>query len=88
VTREWLPINTLPAPGLRPGRVFVLVEGERDHSGLRWLRQEAGIASTWNDGFDPADIRHIELKGDMDRGSGAVTHWLPIELPRFPERTL
>jgi hypothetical protein len=81
---EWMPINTLPPPGERPGRVFVLVEGEKDHSGNRWMRKEVGIAATWNEGFNPEDIRFIEKKGDMDRGSGAVTHWLPINLPPFP----
>lgn len=84
--REWKPIDTLPPPGERPGRVFVIVEGERYHSDKRWLRQHAGIASTWNEGFDAGDIAHLEDRGDMDQGSGRVTHWLPIDLPKFPSR--
>lgn len=84
MSEEWLPISVLPAPGARPGRVFVLVEGEKFHSGMRWLRQEAGIAATHNEGFDPVDIAFIEKRGDMDRGSGEVTHWLPINLPKYP----
>lgn len=81
---EWMSIETLPPPDERPGRVFVLVQGERDHSGVRWLRQEAGIAGTDNDGFVRCDIAHIEKRGDMDPGSGVVTHWLRINFPIFP----
>lgn len=85
---DWIPIAELPPPGDRPGRVFVLVEGEKHHSGKFWLRQFAGIAATWNEGFDPIDIDHIESRGDMDAGTGLVTHWLPIMLPNFPRRPL
>ena len=83
---EWMPIETLPPPGERPGRTFVLVEGEKHHSGVRWLRQHAGIAATDNEGFDKVDIYYIEDRGDMDQGTGVVTHWLPINLPPFPRR--
>jgi hypothetical protein len=85
---EWKPIETLPAPGERPGRVFVLIEGEKFHSGARWLRQQAGIAATWNEGFDEKDMAYLEELGDMDTGTGKVTHWLPINLPRFPRRPI
>lgn len=80
----WRTIDTLPPPGERPGRVFVIVEGEKCHSGICWRRQEAGIAATQNDGFSETDIAYLERRGDMDRGSGNVTHWLPINLPHFP----
>jgi len=83
---EWKPIETLPPPGERPGRVFVLVEGGKHHSGGHWLRQHAGIAATWNDGFNPRDLAYLEEVGDMDEGTGRVTHWLPINLPHFPSR--
>jgi len=68
--------------------VFVLVEGCKEHSGLRWRRQEVGIAATWNDGFDPKHIAFIERLGDMDEGTGEVTHWLPIDLPNYPSKAL
>lgn len=85
---EWKPIETLPPPGDRPGRVFVLVEGEKNHCGVRWVRQHAGIAATHNEGFDEVDMAYIEERGDMDEGTGRVTHWLPINLPNFPRREL
>ena len=82
--REWLDIGTLPPPGMRPGRVFVVVEGRKWHSDKSWMRQNAGIAATHNEGFDEVDIAHIEARGDMDQGTGKVTHWLPIDFPNFP----
>lgn len=85
MTREWKPIDTLPEPGNRPGRVFVIVEGSSFHSGNEWRRQMAGIAATSNDGFDAFDIAYLERRGDMEKGSGRVTHWLPIDLPNFPK---
>lgn len=82
---EWMPIETLPPPGERPGRVFALVQGTRCHHGTGpWLRQEFGIAATWNEGIEEADVRLIEKRGDMDPHTGTVTHWLPINLPNFP----
>ena len=42
----WQAIETLPPPGERPGRVFVIVEGSKSHSGVCWRRQEVGIAAT------------------------------------------
>ena len=81
----WQAIETLPPPGERPGRVFVIVEGSKSHSGVCWRRQEVGIAATQNDGFSERDIAYLEHGGDMDRGTGKVTHWLPINLPRFPQ---
>lgn len=80
----WLAIDALPPPGERPGRVFVIVEGSKDHSGVSWRRQHAGIAATYNEGFSPVDIAYLEERGDMDDGTGKVTHWLPINLPHFP----
>lgn len=88
MTDAWKPIDTLPPPGERPGRVFVLIEGEKHHSGVRWVRQHAGIAATSNDDFDDVDLAYIEMRGDMDKGTGRVTHWLPINLPNFPRREL
>jgi hypothetical protein len=82
---EWMPIETLPPIGERPGRVFALVQGEKHHSGVRWHRIEFGIAATWNDGIEEADVRLIEKRGDMDPHTGTVTHWLPINLPPFPQ---
>ena len=85
--REWLDISTLPPPGERPGRVFVVVEGEQVHSGCRWLRAQPGIARTQNDGFYPDDIARIEAEDHMDRGTGKVTHWMPLDLPPCPQFT-
>lgn len=83
-TGEWKPVNTLPPPGERPGWVWVVVEGSQFHSGLNWYRQKAGLARTHNEGFEADDIRMIEKLDHMDRGTGIVTHWLPIKLPPYP----
>jgi hypothetical protein len=82
---EWLSVDTLPPPGERPGRVFVIVQGEETHSGATWARARAGIARTQNDGFYPEDIERIEVEDHMDRGTGEVTHWMPWCLPPFPD---
>lgn len=87
MTRKWRDIDTLPPPGERPGRVFVVVEGGQCHSGHEWLRARAGIARTQNDGFYPDDIRRIEKEDMMDAGSGRVTHWMPLDLPPCPQFT-
>ena len=84
---KWMKIETLPPPGQRPGRVFVVVEGEQHHSGRRWYRQREGIARTQNDGFYRDDIAQIESQGSMDAGTGEVTHWMPWCLPSLPDRT-
>ncbi len=80
----WRPIATLPEPGKRPERMFVVVEGSQDHSGVTWRREHAGIARTQNDGFYPEDIRGIEVDGSMDRNTGKVTYWMPWRLPPIP----
>lgn len=82
---KWRPIDTLPPPGERPGRVFVVVRGSQFHSGVSWLRQRAGIARTQNDGFCPEDIDHIAMQDHMDPGTARVTHWMPWCLPNLPE---
>jgi hypothetical protein len=84
MAREWMPIETLPPPGERPGHVWVLVEGSQHHSGTTWRRRKAGLARTHNEGFEDEDIRLIERWDHMDRHTGVVTHWLPIDLPNFP----
>lgn len=84
MTKEWMPIETLPPPGDRPGMVWVLVEGWEFHSGASWLRKRAGIARTHNEGFEAEDIRLIEKWDHMEPMSGSVTHWLPIDLPNYP----
>lgn len=81
---EWMPVETLPPPGDRPGKVWVLVEGAQFHSGRSWRRRMAGIARTHNEGFESSDIALIENQDHMDTGTGTVTHWLPIALPNFP----
>jgi hypothetical protein len=83
--KQWLPVETLPPPGERPGKVWVLVEGSQEHSGLRWRRRMAGLARTHNGGFEYADVRSIEEQDQMDKGTGKVTHWLPIDLPHYPD---
>jgi hypothetical protein len=84
---EWQPIETLPAPGERPGLVFVIVEGHQHHSGTKWFRRWWGLARTHNKGFDEGDIAAIENYDHMDPGSGTVTHWMRVNLPPFPERS-
>jgi len=81
---EWMPANTLPPPGERQGRVFVVVEGSQSHSGINWQRQKAGLARTQNDGFYPEDIAAIEADDHMDPGTGEVTYWMPWCLPPIP----
>lgn len=83
---EWKSIDTLPPPGERPGKVWVLVSGHQHHSGMCWARRMAGLARTHNEGFEDADISRIEEDDHMDPGSGVVTHWLPISLPPYPQR--
>jgi len=83
---EWLPVDTLPPPGYRLGNVWVIVEGWEEHSGSTWYRRRAGLARTDNDGFYQEDIRLIEDRDHMERGSGRVTHWMPIILPPYPSR--
>jgi hypothetical protein len=84
VINGWNPIDTLPPPGERPGRVFVVVEGSQWHSDVNWKRERAGIASTQNDGFYPEHIAQLERDGNMDPGTGKVTFWMPWNLPPIP----
>jgi hypothetical protein len=86
MTRQWQKIETLPPPGERPGRVFVVIEGFKDHSGLSWYRQHAGLAYTYNHGITPETLRKLEKEGDMEVGTAVVTHWMPYDLPPYPER--
>lgn len=80
----WEPVADLPPPGERPGTALVIVEGERQHSGMetRWHRMQMGTARTDNDGFLADDIRAIEERGDMDEHSGRVTYWM--RMPPYP----
>lgn len=86
MTREWQKIETLPPPGERPGRVFVVIEGWQDHSGLSWYRRHAGMAHTYNQGITPESMRLLEKEGGMDLGTGYATHWMPYDLPPYPQR--
>ena len=81
---EWTPISELPKPGARFGKYWVMVEGEKYHSGTTWLRQNAGLARTENDGFYQSDIFRIAEEGDMDLLSPVVTHFMAITLPPYP----
>ena len=88
---EWLSVDTLPAPGKRPGRCFVIVEGWKWHGASYrfWRRADIGIARTDNEGFHAADIARIEDLGDMDSGTGRVTYWAAIpKLPKFAWKEL
>jgi hypothetical protein len=64
--------------------MFVIVDGEQYHSGTNWRRQFSGICRTSGDWFNDADLRRLEQDGDMMRGSGEVTHFIPWCLPRIP----
>ncbi len=83
----WKPVADLPPPGERPGTALVIVEGERQHSGMetRWHRMQMGIARTENAGFVGEDIRLIEDRGDMDADTGVVTYW--STMPPYPSRS-
>jgi len=81
---EWTPIKDLPTPGKRFGRYWVIVHGEEYHSGGTWVRRSAGLARTYNDGFNREDVAIIAAEDHMDLGSAVVTHFLPITLPPFP----
>lgn len=81
---EWKPIAELPKPGDRLGKYWVIVDGEKYHSGTTWARQAAGLARTDNNGFYQSDISLIAKDGDMDVPGPVVTHFMAINLPPFP----
>ena len=81
---EWTPIKDLPPPGHRSSKYWVIVDGEKYHSGTTWVRQSAGLARTDNNGFYQSDIDQIAKKGDMDATMPEVTHFMAITLPPFP----
>jgi len=83
---EWKPIEQLPPAGERFGKYWVIVEGERNHSGSTWYRQSAGVARTQNSGFYETDIANIAEDGDMDAYGYIVTHFMEINNPPFPPR--
>jgi len=78
----WLLYNPEADIMAMPVRQFVWVEGHRRHSGMdiKWARSYMGIAGLDRNGrqhYVTSHIEAIEEQGDMDLGSGVVTHWAP-----------
>jgi len=88
----WQPIETQPDFMERPGRQFIRIEGEAEHSGMCWSRVWCGEAYIRKEGADDemlgyrkSDILRLCKDGDMIPSSARVTHWMPA---RFPLLTL
>lgn len=71
----------------RPGRMLILVEGWKSHSGAMWNRVWCDIAQidpAGPHGFRREDIERIRRDGDMD-GTERVLAWMSLrDLPPFP----
>ena len=80
----WMTPSQRPAYEDTPFRHWVMVEGFCEHHGSIWARSQVGEAVIRRDSDDDAyqgyrrsDIEEIERRGDMDRGTGIVTFWMP-----------
>jgi hypothetical protein len=84
IEMRWLPFDSLPPDGERPGRIFVRVEGWRTHHGSTWYRAYCHIARTQNgaglDAIMDKDRSRIMRDGDMD-GIDRITHWCAARFP-------
>ena len=76
-----------------PHRQFVLVEGVKYHSGVKWLRLHADTAYIRREdqpdqllGYREEDILRIMRDGDMDEAE-RVLGWLPATFPSFAQFT-
>ena len=79
--RPWHEFEAMP-PDQRPGRIFVLVEGWKAHSGVMWDRRYADLA--WTHPKQPFLLRQedrdrIVRDGGMD-GIEAVLMWHPASI--------
>jgi hypothetical protein len=82
-----------PAYEDTPFRHWVMVKGFCEHHGSIWPRSQVGEAVIRRDSDDDAcqgyrrsDIEEIERRGDMDRGTGIVTFWMPWgNFPPIPD---
>lgn len=76
----WRPYADLEAAGdNRPGRIFVRVEGWKEHSGAVWKREHADLVWTRPDEpffIDPEGLKRILKDGGMD-GIDRITGWCP-----------
>ena len=78
--KKWKPVAELPDWDQRRPRQLIFVEGSCSHSGVNWRRQH--VTEAWTDkegpqGYRREDIERAERDGDMDPGTGLVTHWMP-----------
>jgi hypothetical protein len=74
-----------------PHRLFILVEGFKEHSGSLWNRLWADTAFIRPEdapdgmlGYRRADIERIERDGDMDCAE-RIVGWLPAVFPYFTD---
>lgn len=81
---KWMKPEDRPEYNATPFRHWIHVEGCCEHSGSIWARSHIGEAVIRRDGDDDerqgyraSDIEAIERAGDMDPGTGIVTHWIP-----------
>lgn len=88
---NWRSVEDMPDWDYRPSVQFIVLEGEREHSGVRWRRTTWGVAHIRAPGADDemlgyreSDIVRICEDGDMELMSARVTHWLPAIVPHLP----
>lgn len=85
----WRPIAERPEFDAQPIQQFVIIEGERDHSGLTWYRRAIGtawISKSGPQGYSSKCFIRLCEEGDMDPRAALVTHWAPAIFPKLPER--
>lgn len=83
----WRPIATRPSFMEAPCRQFILIDGHKWHSGVRWARRwhgKAAVDGTSPHGYREADIRRILADGDMDADGWEIPFWLPAAYPDWP----
>lgn len=90
---QWRSIDDLPEYGERPIRQWVHVEGTCEHHGSIWRREYIGEAiircqdaEDGRQGYRSIDLDAIEERGDMDLGTGLVTHWMGVSFPPVPAK--
>lgn len=81
---KWMTPDQRPEYQHTPFRHWVHIEGSCEHGGGNWHRAHIGEAVIRPEGADDerqgyrsSDIAAIEKAGDMDPGTGIVTHWIP-----------
>lgn len=80
----WQPISKMKEEETLPGRVFVRVEGWKEHSGCTWVRTHYDLVYTSNGHWKipEHEIKRIMKNGDMD-GIDEI-YWHICHFPLFP----